>query len=68
MLFDGCYSPYINRPQVLLTIQSQILKVKVFLSTNPRQRKALALATTLQLMIVNTNELNWTVMRSWSYL
>lgn len=67
-LFYRCYSPWVNRPQVLSTIQSQIHKVKILSSTYPRQCRALALATTVQLTVVNTNELNWTVTRSWSYL
>lgn len=37
-------------------------------STNPWQCKAPALATTLQLTAVSTNELKQTVVRSWSYL
>lgn len=68
MLFYGCCSLQINRPQVLSTTLSQIHKVTISPSTNPWHCKAPALPSTLQLTAVSTNELKQPVLRSWSYL
>lgn len=60
MLFSGCCSLWVNRPQVLSATLWQIHKVRVSPSTNPWQCEAPALATTLQLTAVSTNEIKQT--------